>query len=263
MANLDWTSFKDWRAKVSENNKTGGPNTGHLPRATRVGLRAPIKLEYPSFQTFVDTQSANISRTGMFILTPENVPVGAKVSFELSLDDGFVLISGEAEVARASAEPKGLGVRFLEISPDSRALIDRVVEINAAEERRPVVDVALVHPIGAGSPDDFDVPSPTMENAVVFDGSTMRIQINPATAGFFTNNLLLNIGSGGFVLPTDVQTSMGAQLTVALQKPGGEVLFSGKGKVVAKHAERVGVRLAGLDPAKKALLKSVIDEMSG
>src|SRR6185436_18675340 len=92
-----------------------------------------------SFVDFIETQSMNISRSGMFIASRASVPIGTGIDFEFSLADGFPLLRGKGEVTRVSTNPPGVGVRFDELDESSRKLIDRIVEVNAEEGKRPTV----------------------------------------------------------------------------------------------------------------------------
>src|SRR5213075_2383230 len=78
---------------------------------------------------------------------------------------------------------------------------------------------------------------------VKFNGRDLSVQINPGTAGYFTNNPLLNVRLGGFVIPGQDDVPLGSVYTVTIGDFNGTVLFQGKGKVVAKHEMRLGIRL--------------------
>src|SRR5947207_15269513 len=92
-----------------------------LPQARdpRTAVAVPVRYRYQSFIDFVETQSMNISRSGMFLLADEPLAVGTLIDFELSLTDGFTLLRGRGEVARLSSNPRGLGVRFRELDDPS------------------------------------------------------------------------------------------------------------------------------------------------
>src|SRR5262245_29507422 len=98
-------------------------------RDPRAAVVAPVRYRYQSFMDFVETQSINVSRSGMFIGTEQAVPVGTVIDFEFALADGYPLLRGKAEVVRLSAAPVGIGVRFQELDEASRKLIDRIVQI--------------------------------------------------------------------------------------------------------------------------------------
>ena len=67
-------------------------------RDPRAGVIAPVRFRYASIIDFVETQSVNISRSGMFIATSEPIAVGSVIEFEFSLADGFALLEIDAAV---------------------------------------------------------------------------------------------------------------------------------------------------------------------
>jgi hypothetical protein len=225
--------------------------TGALPTGTRdprTPVVVPVRFRFESFVDFVESQSANMSRTGIFLSTSEVLAVGTILEMELTLVDGFPLLRGTGEVMRVSISPPGVGVRFKQLDESSRRLLDKIVEVNLQEGKRPTI------------PLDFDVaasgvrPAQTgITSGVVFNGRDLRLEINPGTAGFFTNNPLLNIRLGGFVVPGKEDVPLGTIYTVAITDPSGMTLWTGKGKVVAKHELRLGIRLS--DVAKDALAR--------
>src|SRR3954469_14668274 len=107
------------------------PMPGQVARDPRAAVTVPVKYRYQSIIDFVETQSMNVSRSGMFIASRTSVPIGTAIDFEFSLADGFPLLRGTAEVTRITATPAGVGVRFNQLEEPSRKLIDRIVEINA------------------------------------------------------------------------------------------------------------------------------------
>jgi CheY-like chemotaxis protein len=72
----------------------------------------------------------NLSRSGLFVATENPQPVGARleISFSLPHDFSGKRISAEAMVVRASAEPKGFGARFFQISSGARLFIEEFLD---------------------------------------------------------------------------------------------------------------------------------------
>jgi len=89
----------------------------------------------------------------------------------------------------------------------------------------------------------------------------LQVQVNPATAGYFVYNPLLNIRLGGFVVPGPDDVPLGAMYDVAIVSLDNRVLFKGKGKVVAKHEKRLGIRLADVDKITLATLQNEVNKM--
>jgi uncharacterized protein (TIGR02266 family) len=100
----------------------------------RVPLERKISLKFKEFRGFITEYSSNLSLGGMFIRTTSPKPIGTIFDFELSLTDDFKLVQGIGEVMWIRADeggperPAGMGVRFLDLSPDSRKLIQRIVD---------------------------------------------------------------------------------------------------------------------------------------
>ena len=103
-------------------------------RQGRYPLARPVRIRYRLFQEFIQEMSANISTGGMFVTTKEPREPGSQFEFEFSLEDGFTLIKGRAEVvwirkdAAAETRPAGMGVRFVELEETSQALIAKIVD---------------------------------------------------------------------------------------------------------------------------------------
>lgn len=103
-------------------------------RQTRIRLERKVSLKFKDLEGFVTELSENISMGGMFLRTADPPAPGTLFDFELTLEEEGPLIQGIAEVVwvRGQAEgprhPAGMGVRFLELAPGSRALIYQVVD---------------------------------------------------------------------------------------------------------------------------------------
>ncbi|MDH3254364.1 MAG: TIGR02266 family protein [Acidobacteriota bacterium] len=131
----------------------------------RVALEREIAIRVPRFDTFVTEYSANISTTGMFIVSEKPQPPGTSFSFEFSVADDWKLIRGKAQVVwsryrdEGPERPPGMGVRFLEVDAQSRRLIRWIVEKHIREggkpfeldELRTVIDQALEDVVDADS----------------------------------------------------------------------------------------------------------------
>jgi uncharacterized protein (TIGR02266 family) len=219
----------------------------------------------------------NISRSGMFVASGAPAAVGTLVDFEFCLDDGLCLLKGKGEVVRVTHAPTpGMGLRFRELDEESRRCIGRIVEVNEQEGRAPQVPLDFtesrpVTPRPTGSypsaewSDERSAPPSVSRSGHPLHGATrvqpglsvvgqdLQIRLTPLTAGYFTNNPLINIRLGGFVIPIEDDVSLGAIFEVSILDNDGMSLFSGKGKVVAKHERRIGVRLG--DVAKPALAR--------
>jgi len=232
----------------------GSPSGGQVSRDRRMSVAVPFRYRYQSFIDFVETQSINVSRSGMFIASNEPLPAGSVVEFEFALADGYPLLKGRAEVVRVSAHPPGMGLRFQQLDEQSRKLIERIAEVNSQEGKKPTVSLdfteAQVAPSGQGQ---MGRSASGSSLGVEFLGRDLRIDISPSTAPFFVNNPLLNIRLGGFVVPGPEDVPLGTQFNLTILDLRRATVFEGKGKVVAKHEHRLGIRL--LDVPKETLAR--------
>ena len=240
-------------------------------RDPRVAVSVPVKIRYESILDFHETQSVNISRSGMFLLCADPRPVGTIIDFELALSDGLKLLRGKGEVVRVTSTPcAGMGVRFRELDEDASRFLDRIVQVNAEEGRSPAISLDF------GSPPSGPLSSSataagrysalrgatTLQPGLSASGRDLHVKLTPATVGYFTNNPLLNIRLGGFVVPCDETVPLGAVFEVVIESFEGQALFSGKGKVVAKQEHRLGVRLSDVDKAVLARLQAEVTRLS-
>ncbi|HEV8628980.1 MAG TPA: TIGR02266 family protein [Thermoanaerobaculia bacterium] len=119
------------------------PSSTTDPERRRVPLERKISLKFKEFRGFITEYSANLSMGGMFIRTTSPKPIGTIFDFELSLTDDFKLVQGIAEVVwiregdDGPERPMGMGVRFLDLSSESRKLIERIVQEQVAHGGTP------------------------------------------------------------------------------------------------------------------------------
>jgi DNA-binding NtrC family response regulator len=102
-----------------ELQKTASELLGVAPRlSTRHMVALEVELEGETVRRMC--QSANISETGMLVLTSHLFPVGMKVSMEIMLSGEPRPLAGEAIIVRHAVSEvegvRGLGIRFLEFS---------------------------------------------------------------------------------------------------------------------------------------------------
>jgi len=250
------------------------PRIEDPPREARVPVVAQVKLGYNSILDFHASQSLNISRTGMFVASDQPGPVGAIVEFEFTLRDGLSLLKGTGEVVRVTTQPvSGMGVRFRELDEDSRKCLERIVATNESEGRisdvpldfaneAPLLDMRPSTPPPSGRSSHPLLGATQVQPGLSVNGRELQIRLTPLTVGYFTNNPLINIRLGGFVIPIDEDVSLGAGFEVVLMSMEGISLFHGKGKVVAKHEHRIGIRLVDVAKTVLASLQSEVAKLS-
>ncbi|HEY6107216.1 MAG TPA: TIGR02266 family protein, partial [Anaeromyxobacteraceae bacterium] len=109
----------------------------------RVLAELNLKLAYGSVDEFIDRYALNISRGGIFVRTLEPQPPGTPVTLNIEIGTGERIIRGRGVVTwttppSAPGEPErqpGMGIRFLQLDSESRALVDLVVATRGAEGR--------------------------------------------------------------------------------------------------------------------------------
>lgn len=245
--------------------KGADKNRGKTVPATerRTGSRArvamPVMCRFESVLDFVAMQSMNISATGMFIETDAPAPIGSRIAFDFSLNDGFTLLRGTADVMRVvTAGPvNGMGVRFVELDDASQSLIQRIIAVNSQEGRSSTLTFDFSRSPTAHAMAVVQDPPPA---PIQFNGRSLRVVLGPLTAGAFTQNPLLNVRSGGFFVPAEEDVPLGTIFQVEIVDAAGRIVTSGKGKVVAKQDLRVGIRLAEVDKDGMARLRAEIDK---
>lgn len=114
--------------KMSDSNPIPEP-----VESQRVPLEREVVLEFEHFSSFISEYSANVSLGGMFVKTDKPHLPDTVFRFEVRLADDAPLIAGLAkvlwvrEVDEGVARPAGMGVRFLQLEDQGRALIEQIV----------------------------------------------------------------------------------------------------------------------------------------
>jgi molecular chaperone DnaK len=110
-------------------------------RAPRVAAELNLKLAYGSVDEFIERYALNISRGGIFVRTLDPQPPGTPVAINIEIGTGERVVRGRGIVTwtslpSAPGEPErapGMGIRFTQLDPQSRALIDLVVATRGGE----------------------------------------------------------------------------------------------------------------------------------
>lgn len=110
--------------------------TEHFPPRTskRAPIETRVRFRFANLEDFEVRQSADLSLGGMFLKGHNPPPAGTRVDFEFVLTDATELIRGTGEVVWSREEdegpdkPSGMGIRFLKLSPGSRAIIFHAVD---------------------------------------------------------------------------------------------------------------------------------------
>jgi uncharacterized protein (TIGR02266 family) len=123
----------------------------------RKDRRAPssLKVKYKSatVDEFIEQFGSDISRGGIFIKTKKPLDTGALLKFEFQLQGGAAVIHGVGRVAWRRAEeraradlPAGMGIKFIKLDDQSRAVIERVEARHGTSSRFEQTDAAELAP---------------------------------------------------------------------------------------------------------------------
>jgi hypothetical protein len=200
----------------------------------------------------VETQLVNLSRSGMFLAARGKLlDVGVVVEFQFALD-GLVVMKGTAEVVRLSlTDERGMGLRFVALDPESRELVDRIVDVNS-QEPAPV----------PFEEEDTGLPAAPGARAIEYGHGSVRIVLSPTTAAYFTYNPLLHIGIGGCFIPAEADVPLGTGYQIDIIDGAGQLLLRCKGRVAAKQERRIGIRLVDIDRPSLLRLRAAIAKLS-
>lgn len=101
----------------------------------RTLLSVKIRYKSATLEDFIERYSNDISRGGVFIKAKNPLAVGTLLKFEFLLQDQSTLIHGVGRVVWRRDEqeadennPAGMGIKFIKMDPDSRSVVQRIVE---------------------------------------------------------------------------------------------------------------------------------------
>jgi len=94
-----------------------------------------IQLRYPDEDIFVQRFATNVTSGGIFLASRNPHPRGTVIAFEVALMQGPPLLFGTGKVTWVRdfnpQEPQrahGMGVQFLQVDPNCRSMLDRLLE---------------------------------------------------------------------------------------------------------------------------------------
>ena len=102
----------------------------------RTLLSLKIRYKSATLEDFIERYSNDISRGGVFIKAKKPLAVGTLLKFEFILQDQSTLLHGVGRVVwrrdEGDAEnPSGMGIKFIKMDPESRAVVQRIAEDRA------------------------------------------------------------------------------------------------------------------------------------
>jgi len=104
-------------------------------RFTRIPLSLEVNIRLDDMNSFISEYTSDMSVGGMFIKTRKPRKVGTDVAVSINLQNGQNLIEATGRVVRVvlpgdeyTGAIPGMAVEFTNISPNSKALIERYIE---------------------------------------------------------------------------------------------------------------------------------------
>lgn len=102
-----------------------------------------IRLPFGSEDEFIARYGVHVGKDGFFLATRAPKAPGTQLAFELVLQDGSPLLSGEGVVARIVAGNRtGMVVRFLRLDPKGAALVNRIIAARPGAQPAPAAPAA-------------------------------------------------------------------------------------------------------------------------
>jgi uncharacterized protein (TIGR02266 family) len=91
-----------------------------------------VQVEFRTASSFLVAYSVNLSRGGLFLETPTDIPIGSAITLDFNVPtagtaalNGIVMWRRGAE--QAAEGPVGVGIEFQDVAPQLGALIDTLV----------------------------------------------------------------------------------------------------------------------------------------
>lgn len=118
---------------------------GGKPSERRRAERVPVNAEFGSIPT--PTYVSDLSKHGVFVHTSQDLPIGTTITlrFTVLLDDPVGIVA-RGRVARHQQSPKGLGIEFLELSPEMLLRIDDIIANRRPRDLGPPIGGKVAKP---------------------------------------------------------------------------------------------------------------------
>lgn len=95
-----------------------------VPRAQRVTL----SRDFTRSEDFLSEYVLDVSQSGAFIRSNDPLPVGTRLNLRFPvMVEKMEIVEGVGEVVRESAQPRGMGVVFVELTEASQDILARLV----------------------------------------------------------------------------------------------------------------------------------------
>ena len=153
--------------------------TADTRKDKRANVQLKVRYKSATVDEFIEQYAVDISRGGIFIKQKAPMPIGTLLKFEFQLKDESRLIHGVGRVVwrreDGGTEAAGMGIKFIKMDPESKVLVERIVEARGAAPAAyeagggDAGDVAGPAPSGA--------PRPRFKQTLQFDAAALKAQI--------------------------------------------------------------------------------------
>lgn len=91
-----------------------------------------VQVEFRTASSFLIAYSMNVSRGCVFLETDTEIPQGARMTVQFSVPNGGTtcldgVVAWRRSLEEATSGPPGLGIEFLDITPELGAVVDHLV----------------------------------------------------------------------------------------------------------------------------------------
>lgn len=115
-------------------------------RRTEPRLDVTVKVDYSAKEMFNSNYVTNLSKGGVFIKTDEPLPIHSEIHLTFRLPESNVTIKATGKVVwtfdikRGTGHVvPGMGIRFIDLSPDDRRTIEQYVQNLTSQNQKPDV----------------------------------------------------------------------------------------------------------------------------
>lgn len=111
-----------------------GVQDPHLDRRDSVRVPARLRIGFDSYGEIRESLMTNLSRGGLFISTPDPLPLGASLRLRIRIEETDEVIDLEGEVASLNTGPGlmteelGMGIKFVRLGESEEKAVDNLYE---------------------------------------------------------------------------------------------------------------------------------------
>lgn len=108
------------------------PSSDRREDSVRVPTR--LRVGFESYGEIRESLMTNVSRGGLFITTPDPLPLGTKIRVQIRIEEAGDVIDVQGEVAWQNSGPGlvseelGMGIQFVRLTPEEEKAVDNLYE---------------------------------------------------------------------------------------------------------------------------------------